>query len=97
MVLPCAKLATGNAGVQAPTVTGTLAPVLSIAVAVHVGFRLVPTNEVHVTVPFTVLPGLLTVGKPLKATVMSAVTAVTVKVAVSHAGRAGATAGAHTW
>ena len=76
-------------------VTGTFAPVLSTAVAVHVGFRLVPTNEVQVTVPFTVLPGLLTVGKPLKATVISAVTAVTVKVAVSHTLAFGA--GAHTW
>jgi hypothetical protein len=54
----------GTGGLQAPTVTGTGAPVKSTAVAVQVTPVGVPLTAEQVIEPLTVLPGALTGGNP---------------------------------
>ena len=67
------------------TDNGTVAPVLSLAGAEQVAFVAMPrADAVQVIVPFTVDPGALTVGRPETAALISAGSAETTKVAVSH-------------
>ena len=82
--------------VHTPTVTGTLAPLLSTAVAVHVALAAADGPAlVQTMLPPTALPGALMPGRPVNTGLMSADAAVTVSVAVSQVVLFGA--GAQTW
>ena len=74
IALPAASDATGAGGVQLLTVTATAPPLLSCAVAVQLAPSAgpMPVVAVHTIWPLTVLPGLMTLGRPVMATLMSA-------------------------
>ena len=83
MVPPAARLATGSAGVQLPTLT--VAPAGVPAAAVHVGLvaAVVVATLLHVKVPVNTAPGPAVPGKPVIDTLMSDEATVTVTIAVS--------------